>query len=223
MRQTMERDLLDRNSTAEPLHLLYCTAPRLPLSGSPLTLSNSVPINHCPSLHSTASSFIAFYHHSSFTMPSIPSDFASKPNRLSQIHSYTLCSHSCPPANRPLDTQPILDPFTNSSTLAGRCPKCDQAFRRDVESSILTRYLTKIKTVERQHGVFDEAFLDHQVAELYKERDAEVEKVWKGYSRRWGPGCVGRLENGRMKLAWERPARDSGRKTKGSEAEQRVK
>jgi hypothetical protein len=62
--------------------------------------------------------------------------------------------------------------------------------------------------------VFDEVFLDHQVAELSKERDAEVEKVWKGYSRRWGPGCVGRLENGRMKLAWERPVRDSGGKTK---------
>ena len=61
--------------------------------------------------------------------------------------------------------------------------------------------------MERQYGVFDEAFLDHQVIELYRERDAEVEKVWKDYSRRWGPGCVGRMENGRMKLAWERPER----------------
>src|SRR5947208_3635460 len=100
-------------------------------------------------------------------MPSPPSDFASKPKSLSQIHSYTLCSHSCPPANRPLDTQPILDSLANSSTIAGRCPKCDQAFRRDVESSILTKYLTKIKTVERQYDVFDEVFLDHQVVELY--------------------------------------------------------
>jgi hypothetical protein len=65
--------------------------------------------------------------------------------------------------------------------------------------------------------VFGETFLDHQVVELYKERDAEVEKVWKGYSRRWGPGCVGRLENGRMQLAWERPVRDGGGKTKRSQ------
>jgi hypothetical protein len=62
--------------------------------------------------------------------------------------------------------------------------------------------------VERQYGVFDEAFLDHQVAELYKQRNVEVENVWRGYSRRWGPGCVGRMENGRMKLAWERPDRE---------------
>jgi hypothetical protein len=170
-----------------------------------------------PNLHSTSSSFIAFYHHSSSTMPNTPSDFAPKPSPLSQIHSYTLCPHSCPPANRPLDTQPIFNPLTNSSTLAGRCPKCDQDFRRDVESSILTKYLTKIKTIERQYGVFGETFLDHQVVELYKERDAEVEKVWKGYSRRWGPGCVGRLENGRMQLAWERPVRDGSGKTKRSQ------
>src|SRR5436305_1610741 len=124
----MERDLLDRNSTTEPLDLLYCTAPQLPLSGSPLALSNRVLINHCPNLHSSSSSFIALYRHSSFTMPSPPSDFASKPMTLSQIHSYTLCSHSCPPANRPLDTQPILDSLANSSTIAGRFPKCDQAF-----------------------------------------------------------------------------------------------
>jgi hypothetical protein len=65
--------------------------------------------------------------------------------------------------------------------------------------------------------VFGETFLDHQVVELYKERDAEVEKVWKGYSRRWGPGCVGRLENGRMQLAWERPVRDGSGKTKRSQ------
>ena len=59
--------------------------------------------------------------------------------------------------------------------------------------------------VEKQYGVFDEAFLDHQVAELYSERDAEVVKAWRGFARKWGPGCVGRMENGRMKLAWERP------------------
>jgi hypothetical protein len=150
-------------------------------------------------------------------MSNTPSGFASKPSPLSQFHSYTLCPHSCPPANRPLDTQPIFNPLTNSSTLTGRCPKCDQDFRRDVESSILAKYLTKIKTVERQYGVFNEIILDHQVVELYRERDAEVEKVWKGYSKRWGPGCVGRLENGRMQLAWERPVRESGGKTKRSQ------
>ena len=91
--------------------------------------------------------------------------------------------------------------------VAGRCPKCDQAFRREVESSILTDFSKKIWTLDRQHGVFDKSFLDHQIMELSKERDTEVDKVWKGFSRRWGPGCVGKMENGRMKLAWERPER----------------
>lgn len=142
-------------------------------------------------------------------MPTQPSTSPSpfKPNSLTEIHTYTLCPHTSPPANRPLNTQPILDPTTGSSTIAGRCPECDQAFRRDAESAILTDFSARIRIVERQYGVFDEAFLDHQVMELYRERDAEVEKVWKDYSRRWGPGCVGRMENGRMKLAWERPER----------------
>lgn len=96
----------------------------------------------------------------------------------------------------------MFDSLTATSTIAGRCAECDQAFRRAAESAILAEYLEKIKTVESQYGVFDEDFLDQQVAELYRERDKEVERVWNGYSKRWGPGCVGRMENGRMKLAW---------------------
>lgn len=129
------------------------------------------------------------------------------PNSLTQIHSYTLCPHTSPPANRPLNVQPILDPLSNTSTLYGRCAKCDQTFRRAAESAILSEFRANIRTVQRQYGVFDEAFLDAQVAALHKERDGEVDKVWSGWARRWGPGCVGRTENGRMKLAWERPER----------------
>jgi hypothetical protein len=140
-------------------------------------------------------------------MPTHPSTPAFKPNPLTQIHTYALCPHTSPPTNRPLNAQPILKPTTGTSTIAGRCPKCDQAFRRDAESAILTDFGSRIRTVKRQYGVFDERFLDLQVAKLYKERDAEVEKIWKGYSRRWGPGCVGRMQNGRMELAWVRPER----------------
>jgi hypothetical protein len=106
-----------------------------------------------------------------------------------------------------LNAQPLLDPATSASTIAGRCPRCDKAFRRDAESAILTIYLQKIKAVERQYAVFNEDFLDRQAAELYRERDREVSHVWAGYSKRWGPGCVGRMWNGRMVLAWERPER----------------
>ena len=68
--------------------------------------------------------------------------------------------------------------------------------------------------MELQRGVFDKSFLDHQIAELYKSRDEEVAKVWKGFARKWGPGCVGKMDNGRMKLAWERPERVEKEKTK---------
>jgi hypothetical protein len=104
-----------------------------------------------------------------------------------------------------LNAQPLLDPATSASTIVGRCPRCDKAFRRDAESAILATYLQKIKAVERQYAVFDEDFLDRQVAELYRERDKEVARVWAGYPKRWGPGCVARMWNGRMVLAWERP------------------
>src|SRR5437868_4760142 len=81
---------------------------------------------------------------------------AKTENALGQIHSYTHCPHTSPPANRPLNAQPLLDPATGVSTIAGRCPRCDQAFRRDSESAILATYLQKIKAIERQYAIFDE-------------------------------------------------------------------
>jgi hypothetical protein len=111
-----------------------------------------------------------------------------------------------------LNAQPLLDPATGVSTIAGRCPRCDQAFRRDAESAILATYFQKIKAIERQCAIFDEDLLDRQVAELYRERDKEVSHVWAGYPKRWGPGCVGRTSNGRMVLAWERPERVAEKK-----------
>jgi hypothetical protein len=57
----------------------------------------------------------------------------------------------------------------------------------------------------------DEEGINKIVAEtedLVDRREADVQRVWKGFSRRWGPGAVGvqaGMNGGRMNVQWERP------------------
>lgn len=59
----------------------------------------------------------------------------------------------------------------------------------------------------------NEKGIDKIVAEtedLVDRREADVHRVWKGFSRRWGPGTVEvqpGILGGRMNVQWERPER----------------
>ena len=70
---------------------------------------------------------------------------------------------------------------------------------------------TKIEYIVKQKGVWDEEFLKGQVEQAGRDGDEALKKVWKGYTSRWGIGCIGWGEDGRMKLAWERPEKDKGK------------
>jgi hypothetical protein len=57
----------------------------------------------------------------------------------------------------------------------------------------------------------DEDGIDKIVTEtedLVAKREADVQVIWKGFSKRWGPGTVGvqpGVNGGRMNVKWERP------------------
>ena len=132
------------------------------------------------------------------------------PPGTTQVHHYTHCPHLSPPCTRPLNVQPTPSPSLadpSRSTLEGRCGPCDTTARRAAETTVLKTYAGKMKSLEMQRGVWDDDFLSEQKAASLKTRDEGVREVWKGYTRRWGIGCVGKEADGRMKLAWERPAK----------------
>ena len=133
-----------------------------------------------------------------------------------EIHHFTRCPHKSPPANRPLNIQPQSsnDPTAckPKSTISGRCPTCDENFRRDAETEICRRILDQVLRLERQYGIddVDHKDLDGQVMALYDQRKREVKEVWRGYERRWGIGCLEHDWDGRMILGWIRPGRYGG-------------
>ena len=67
----------------------------------------------------------------------------------------------------------------------------------------------------QQKGVWEEGFLKGEIEKAGVEGDEALAKVWKGYTSRWGIGCIGWGSDGRMRLAWERPER--GQKDEGGE------
>lgn len=145
------------------------------------------------------------------------------------IHHYTHCQHTSPPKNRPLNVQPALIHSSSAggaptSTLLGRCYNCDVEYRRQQETSVLQKYhrishtlhlrliaaREGLQTVDT-HSQVDEDGIDQIVKdteELVAKREADVQIVWRGFSKRWGPGAVGvqpGVNGGRMNLKWERP------------------
>ena len=130
---------------------------------------------------------------------------ATVPDAYSIVHFYTLCPHMSPPQTRPLNVQPVLS--FGISTISGRCVDCDQTIRQRREGEILHEFRARLQRVEAQRHEVGEQETERQVSDLIKERDRKVDRAWKGYSRRWGIGLVGRKDDGKMKLAWERPER----------------
>jgi hypothetical protein len=144
-------------------------------------------------------------------------------------HHYTHCNHTSPPKTRPLNVQPMLIYSSSTSgfpksTLLGRCYDCDFEYRRKQETVVLQKHHKTsmvlqsrlIAARERLETAQTEAQLDQGningvVAEtntLVDRREVEVKAVWKGFSKRWGPGTLGvqeGLEGGRMDVNWERP------------------
>ena len=143
-----------------------------------------------------------------------------------ELHHFTLCSHTSPPANRPLNAQPTISFLpshtTAVSTIEGRCHACDTTHRRNLETHILSQYRNQIEDKEDRHRILRAAThagdsfamraLEHDIAELVTEREEDLESIWEGYSARWGPGTIG-FENtgGRMRVEWIRPDRREDR------------
>lgn len=109
------------------------------------------------------------------------------------------------------------------STLLGRCYNCDVEYRRQQETSVLQKYHKLSHTLHLQliaareglqavesNSQVDEDGIDKIVTEtedLVAGREADVQVVWKGFSKRWGPGTVGvqpGVNGGRMNVKWER-------------------
>ena len=150
----------------------------------------------------------------------------SSPTHAPELHHFTLCSHTSPPANRPLNAQPtnsfLPSHTTTVSTIEGRCHHCDTTHRRNLETHILSQYRNQIADKEDRHRILRAAThagdsfamraLERDIAELVAEREEDVESVWEGYSARWGPGTIG-FENtqGRMRVEWIRPDRREDR------------
>lgn len=142
-----------------------------------------------------------------------PSTTSSQSKHVPEIYHFTLCPHTSPPVNRPLNVQPKppSDLVTGKliSTISGRCPQCDDKFRRDAETEIVHRILDQVLQVERQYSTpnADHKCLDGQVMDLYARRNTEVKDAWKGYTQRWGIGCIEQDWDGRMILGWIRQSK----------------
>lgn len=145
------------------------------------------------------------------------------------IHHYTHCAHTSPPENRPLNVQPTLIHSSSTSegpksTLLGRCYNCDLEYGRQLETSVLRKYHKLSHTLQLQliaareglqtvdaNNQIDEDCIDKIVSEtddLVGKREADVKSIWKGFSRRWGPGTVSiqpGVNGGRVDVKWERP------------------
>lgn len=177
-----------------------------------------------PTVHPSSSSSIT-------SPPSKSSYSSSSPESITELHYFTLCPHTYPPATRPLNVQPTLIsvPYNPAalSVIEGRCHDCDSQHRRDLESHILTLYQPRIGGHQNQLSVLRVqgisypskvastiAKVEEEIRDLLVEREEDIRAVWKGYSARWGPGTIEFECKGRMKVEWIRPARDEMKKKK---------
>jgi len=116
------------------------------------------------------------------------------------------------------------------SVLEGPCPNCDFIARRHVESEVLSYFCDRISTLKghlhvlktctespsavspKWRQLLDDAavtaalsILESQIEKLTTDRDRHVKRIWKGYTKRWGPGTIG-IHHG-LALGEERVAR----------------
>lgn len=82
-----------------------------------------------------------------------PVDRRGRPVFYTTIHYFTECSHTSPPASRPInaEAQPRKDPNFNRtnpaisrSIIPGRCFNCETAHRRSNEDAVMTDFIGKV-------------------------------------------------------------------------------
>ncbi|RVX70603.1 hypothetical protein B0A52_05255 [Exophiala mesophila] len=99
--------------------------------------------------------------------------------------------------------------------LEGKCGHCDLAARRQAEGLILDQYAVEIENLSTALDAFKQRYLDRNSNQRYpqdekltqeiedglvelenvlnrliRKRDRGLKRIWRGYTKRWGPGTI---------------------------------
>ncbi|KIV88126.1 hypothetical protein PV10_09050 [Exophiala mesophila] len=127
--------------------------------------------------------------------------------------------------------------------LDGKCGHCDLAARRQAEGLILDQYYVEVENLSTTLDALKERYLDRALIKrspqdekltqeieeglvevenvlnrLIRKRDRGVKRIWRGYTKRWGPGTI--LDSERSSQSPRRRSRPNfGANTRCSHAE----